>query len=77
MQRYSWMIFLAVIGAVALTGFFIFLFGDMEKIKVQKKNKLNYLLNTSLLMIAAICVTLAIYLYFDIQAQIRLFETIM
>lgn len=77
MQRYSWMIFLAVIGAIALIGFFVFLFGDMEKIKVLKKNKLNYLLNTSLLMIAAICVMLAIYLYFDIQAQIRLFETIM
>lgn len=77
MERYSWMIFLAVIGAIALIGFFIFLFGDMERIKALKKPKINYLLNVSLLMIAAICIVLTIYLYFDVQEQIRLLDTIL
>lgn len=77
MERYSWMIFLAVIGAIALIGFFVFLFGDMERIKALKKPKINYVLNGSLLMIAAICLVLAIYLYFDIQEQIRLLDTVM
>ena len=77
MQRYSWMIFLAVIGAIAFIGFFVFLFGDLEKIKALKKPKGHYFLNASLLIIAAICMVLAIYLYFDIQEQIQLLETIM
>lgn len=77
MERYSWMIFLAVIGAIALIGFFVFLFGDMERIKALKKPKINYVLNGSLLMIAAICLVLTIYLYFDIQEQIRLLDTVM
>lgn len=74
MERYGWMIILAVIGGIALIAFFFFLFGDMERIKGLKKPKMHYLLNASLLIIAAACIVLTIYLYFDIQEQIRLLE---
>lgn len=74
MERYGWMIILAVIGAIALIAFFFFLFGDMERIKELKKPKVHYVLNVSLLLIAAICIVLTIYLYFDVQEQIRLLE---
>lgn len=77
MERYSWMIILTLIGMVALIAFFVFLFGDMGKNKTLKKLKINYLLNVSLLLITAVCIILAIYLYFDIQAQVRLLDTIM
>ena len=76
MARYSWMIVISVIGAIALMAFFAFLFGDMERIKGLNKKKTNYLLNISLLVITAICITLAIYLFFDIQEQVRLLDTV-
>ncbi len=77
MARYSWMIILAVIAAIAIVGFFIFIFGDMERIKALKKPKWMYLLNISLFMIAAVCIVLAIYLYFDVQEQIKMLEDMM
>ncbi|MGL9730080.1 hypothetical protein [Enterococcus sp. DIV0756] len=72
MERYGWMIILAVIGAIALISFFFFLFGDLEKIKLLKKSRIHYLLNASLFLIASLCIVLAIYLYFDIQEQVRI-----
>ena len=72
MYRYGWMIITAVIGAIALIGFFIFLFKDMEFIKSKGKSKKSLLLNISLLIVCAACIALSVYFYFDIQEQVRI-----
>ena len=72
MERYSWMIILAIIAVVALIGFFFFLFKDMEHVRLHKKSKALLLMNVSLLLISAVCIALSIYLYFDIQKQLEI-----
>lgn len=76
MERYGWMIILAVIGMIALLSFFAFIFKDMNLYKINKKSRLSLSLNASLILIAAICIILAVYLYFDIQTQLQILEKI-
>lgn len=77
MERYSWMIILAVMGIVSLIAFFYFIFKDMKNINALNRPKKNYVLDYSLLMIVIVCIVLAIYLYFDVQKQIQLLERMM
>ncbi|MEO1770249.1 hypothetical protein [Candidatus Enterococcus ferrettii] len=76
MERYGWMIILAVIGMIALLSFFIFLIKDMQLIKQQKRSRWSLSLNVSLLIISALCIILAVYFYMDIQDQISILEKI-
>ncbi|WP_438780424.1 hypothetical protein [Enterococcus sp. DIV0187] len=76
MERYSWMIILAVIAGIALIAFFAFLFKDMELAKKKTGRRKGLLLNGALLLIAGICIVLSIYLYFDIQEQLRILGNI-
>ncbi|MEO1769227.1 hypothetical protein [Candidatus Enterococcus ferrettii] len=76
MERYSWMILLAVIAGVALIGFFVFFFKDMEFIKKMKEPKTSLWINFSLFFISVLSIILSIYLYYDIQTQLQLLERI-
>ncbi|MGG5315461.1 hypothetical protein [Enterococcus sp. AZ072] len=76
MERYGWMIILAVIGMIALLSFFIFLIKDMQLIKQQKRSRWSLSLNVSLLIISALCIILSVYFYMDIQDQISILEKI-
>lgn len=77
MERYSWMIVLAVMGTLSLIAFFHFIFQDMKRIQQMQLSKKHYVLNYLLLMVVVSCIVLAIYLYFDVQKQIDLLEQMM
>ncbi|OJG85785.1 hypothetical protein RV13_GL000856 [Enterococcus raffinosus] len=49
----------------------------MKQIQARKLSKMYYLLNLSLLIVVVVCVILAVYLFFDIQNQIRILEEIL
>lgn len=76
-ERYSWMIILAIMGMISLIAFFYFLFKDRKRTQVSKLPKKNYLLDYSLLLVVVVCIILAVYLYFDVQKQIQLLERMM
>ncbi|WP_438857344.1 hypothetical protein [Enterococcus sp. AZ007] len=76
MERYSWMIILAIMGMISLIAFFYFIFKDMKKISTLKLSKKKYLLNYALLLVVVVCIILAVYLYFDVQKQLRILEGI-
>ena len=75
--RYSWMIILTIIGMISLIVFFYFIFRDMKQIQARKRSKMYYLLDLSLLIVVVVFVVLAVYLFFDIQNQIRILEEIL
>ncbi|MBO0455077.1 hypothetical protein JZO77_15290 [Enterococcus hulanensis] len=77
MERYSWMIILAIMGMISLIAFFYFIFKDMKKISTLKLSKKKYLLNYALLLVVVVCIILAVYLYFDVQKQLRILEGIL
>ena len=71
------MIILTIIGMISLIVFFYFIFRDMKQIQARKRSKMYYLLDLSLLIVVVVCVVLAVYLFFDIQNQIRILEEIL
>ncbi|WP_242550764.1 hypothetical protein [Enterococcus hulanensis] len=77
LERYSWMIILAIMGMISLIAFFYFIFKDMKKISTLKLSKKKYLLNYALLLVVVVCIILAVYLYFDVQKQLRILEGIL
>lgn len=76
MERYGWMIILGVLAIVALIFFFLFLFPDLERVKTNKISKKSLIWNGTLFLLAAICIVLAIYFYFDIENQLKILEQI-
>ena len=76
MERYGWMILLGILAIVALIFFFLFLFSDLERVKKTTLAKKSLVWNGTLFLLAAICIVLAIYFYFDIENQLKILERI-
>lgn len=76
MQRYIWVLVFALIAVATEVCFFHSIFTDGAIIKKQKKSKKNLLVNCMLVVISVVCILLATYLYFDIQTQLKLLESL-
>lgn len=49
----------------------------MKRIEALKMSKKKYLLDYALLLVVVVCIILAVYLYFDVQKQLRILEGIL